>query len=62
MLGLGLGEVVLAVCLFSLAAYLIYTFGKEPWKNWGLWILGAFAVIYLVERLRIYEWLQKIMI
>ncbi len=61
MLGIGLGELVVVIFIFGLAAWLLSK-ASPPWNNYGLWLLGIFAVIYLFERLHIYDFLQKIMI
>ncbi len=62
MLGIGLGELVLAILLFCLAGWLIYTFAREPFRTPGMWLLGVFAVIYVLERLHIFALLQRIAI
>lgn len=62
MIGLGLGELVLAVILFCIAAFLIQKFGKDPYRAWGLWALSIFGIIYILERLHIFELLQRISI
>ncbi len=62
MLGIGLGELVLVILLFCLAAWLISAFAKEPFRYYGIWLVGIFALVYALERLHVFELLQRVMI
>lgn len=53
---------VLAVVAFCVAAGLIRKFGSEPYATWGLWVLGVFALIFVCERLGLFELLRSIRI
>jgi hypothetical protein len=62
LLGISLYELILVILGLCVAYWLITKFAVEPYKRWGVFALAIFAIIYLCERLGIFNILKGIVI